>query len=188
LRPASVPARPNNHLSVAAARRCSALFLPARSFCSRWRAALRNRCCRAPWSGGTPAGSSRPIRRKVFTAASAYHVRFELRGGFGDREISGFRFPFSSEDSGSISEMVKGGAEVLNSLDHEHVEHFWHWFDQAALVRLCATIRIRLGEVNIGAAFPKGAPAYLQRVQMFFCAPDADFGAEVRLYHGSLLA
>jgi hypothetical protein len=82
--------------------------------------------------------------------------------------------------------VIQGGAEMLDCLNREKVESAWNGFDQAALVRLSSAIRIRLGKEDIWAAFPEGASFDLEYVEMFFCAPDADFGAQVRVFHDLL--
>ncbi len=95
------------------------------------------------------------VRWQVFTAASAYHVRFELRGGVGDREIAGFGFPFSAKDRSFVSKVVEGRPEVFDNLDNPKVEDCWDVFYQPAFVSFCQAIRTQARRERYKGDFPK---------------------------------
>jgi hypothetical protein len=123
------------------------------------------------------------LRWKVFTAASAYHVRFELRGGIGNREVSGFRFPFPREDGGLVSQIIKRSPQMLDGLNDEEIKFGGCVARQAAFVSLCKTVRIRLGKENIWPTLEESAAISFERIEVLFCAPDPDFSAQEWFRH-----
>jgi hypothetical protein len=115
------------------------------------------------------------IRWQILTAASAYHVRFELRGGVGDREIAGFGFPFAAEDRGFVSEIIERGPQVLNGLDDKKIE-FWRCMaSETAFVRFCQSVRIRLDEMDIRVTLPESSCFILSASSNSFARPTLTF-------------
>jgi hypothetical protein len=123
------------------------------------------------------------IRWQILAAASAYHVRFELRGGVGDREVAGFGFPFATEDRRFVSKVIQGSSQMLDNLDDPQIKDGWGVFRQPAFVRFCQAIRVRLGEKDVWTTLPEGFPFDFERVEQFLCASDPNFGTKKWLRH-----
>ena len=111
------------------------------------------------------------IRWQVLASLAAYHVRLELRGGVGDREISRFGLPFAPEDCGGKSEMVESRPEMFDRLNDQHVKDIWERFGQSEFMCLCAAIRIRLCKKTYGRLSENVFPLTMSVFRCSFARP-----------------
>jgi hypothetical protein len=125
------------------------------------------------------------IRRKIFAPSATYHIRFELGGTIGNREMGALRIGDVRKNGCNIPGLIKGGTEVFNSFDCNTGHLARHLPSEADLVKFVAGIRISLNDSGIWCTLEEGLSIFDKGAKLKLCAADSLLRAGERvLTHG----